>query len=32
MPKISKKVKIDKTEGDKVLIRLTSGIYVFEVK
>ncbi|WP_305951747.1 alpha-L-rhamnosidase [Emticicia oligotrophica] len=27
-----KSVKIDKTEGDKVLIRLTSGTYVFEVK
>jgi alpha-L-rhamnosidase len=27
-----KKVKIDKTEGDKVLISLTSGSYVFEVR
>jgi alpha-L-rhamnosidase len=27
-----KKTKIDKTEGDKVLISLTSGVYVFEVK
>ncbi|MFY7912867.1 MAG: family 78 glycoside hydrolase catalytic domain [Emticicia sp.] len=27
-----KKVKVDKTEGDKVLIALTSGTYVFEVK